>query len=78
MLTYPIVRKLQEHSEDVAIPDFFDFAQIPQVLLQTLSSLLGHDVLLLVGHEVVDVDEETTALGVLYGGEPVYQHLNRK
>lgn len=69
------IRELHECLEDLAIPDFFNFAQISKVLLQTLSPFFRHDVLVLAGHQVIDIRQEITALRVLYRRESIYQHL---
>jgi hypothetical protein len=74
----PARRELQEDLEYLTMSDIFNFAQVTQILLQTLPSLLSHDIFLLVRHEVVDIDKEIATLRVFYGRITVNQHLHRK
>lgn len=69
--------KLQKFLKDLAGPHILHLDEVTEVLLETLSSLLGHDVLLFTGHEGVDVGEEVARRRILQGRESVNQSLNR-
>ena len=57
LLTIGTVRELQEHPEDIRMPDLLNFADIPQILLQYLPPLLPHYTFLLIGHNVMNIDQ---------------------
>jgi hypothetical protein len=69
--------KFQKFLEDLTCPNILHLYEVTEILLETLSSLLSHDVLLFAGHEGVDVGEEVAGRRILQRREPVYESLNR-